>query len=179
MAGHLSGPGILSVRSKIKRPDILDEDTYLRWYDDEHIPDLVQMSGVRSGWRYRDTDPDSDGYWVFYSLKDLALLQSDEFFRTKFTSNSLPGSGVAIDLADFDSRFYRLVQVYDPTGKGPGTHKAHPWHMSPVVVWGKGRADMVAGHTKTILAAAFDLVGNQTAEDLDRWYRDEVRKSWA
>lgn len=120
MTGHLSGPGILSVQSKIIRPDILDEDTYLRWYDDEHVPDLVQKSGIHSGWRYRDTDPDVDRYWIFYSLKDLAFLRSDEFFSTKFTSDTLPGSGSVIDLADFDSRFYSLTQVYDPTGKGPG-----------------------------------------------------------
>lgn len=37
-------------------------------------------------------------------------------------------------------------------------------------------ANTTAGHTKTVLAAAFDLVGSQTAEDFDRWYRDEVRE---
>lgn len=121
MSGHLRGPGILSVQSKITRPDILDEDTYLRWYDDEHAPDIVQKSGIQSGWRCQDTDPDSDRYWIFYSLHDLAFLQSDEFFSTKLTSDQLPGSGSVIDLADFDSRFYSLTQVYDPTGKGPGT----------------------------------------------------------
>ena len=121
MAGQLSGPGILSVRSKIVRPGILDEDTYLRWYDDEHVPILTQTSGIHSGWRCRDTDPDSDKHWAFYSLEDLAFLRSDEFLSAKLTSDSLPGSGSVIDLADFDSRFYSLIQVYDPTGKGPGT----------------------------------------------------------
>lgn len=122
MAKHLSGPGILSVRSKIVRPNILDEDTYLRWYDGEHVPELMRTSGIQSGWRYRDTTPDSDRYWLFYTLKDIAFLQSDEFFSTKHTSDKLPGSGHVFDLADFESHFYSLIQVYDPTGKGPGTH---------------------------------------------------------
>ena len=38
MTTDLSGAGCLYVESSIARTDVLDEETYLKWYDEEHIP---------------------------------------------------------------------------------------------------------------------------------------------
>ena len=50
----IKGPGILFVRSRIAQSakDILDEQTFLKWYDEEHVPEVVATSGIKSGFRY-------------------------------------------------------------------------------------------------------------------------------
>jgi hypothetical protein len=53
MTESIQGPGLLYVRSRISptSKDILDEETFLRWYDDEHIAEVVNTSGIRTGFR--------------------------------------------------------------------------------------------------------------------------------
>ncbi|KAH9907623.1 hypothetical protein F4778DRAFT_799913 [Xylariomycetidae sp. FL2044] len=113
MAKSLSGPGLLYVNSKIVRPDILDEATFTEeWYDKEHIPDVVATSGIPSAVRAVDTDPMADRpYLALYQVDDLAFLQSPEFLSLPVDSEMLPASGHCFDLADFDVRYYNLVDA--------------------------------------------------------------------
>jgi hypothetical protein len=41
----IKGPGVLYVQSRISRDDILDEETFFKWYDDDHIDEIVNTSG--------------------------------------------------------------------------------------------------------------------------------------
>ena len=41
----IKGPGVLYVTSRIARDDVLDEDTYFKWYDEDHIDEIVNTSG--------------------------------------------------------------------------------------------------------------------------------------
>ena len=41
----VKGQGVLYVTSRIARDDILDEATYLKWYDEDHIDEIVHTSG--------------------------------------------------------------------------------------------------------------------------------------
>jgi hypothetical protein len=41
----IKGPGVLYVTSRIARDDILDEDTFFKWYDEDHIDEIVNTSG--------------------------------------------------------------------------------------------------------------------------------------
>lgn len=118
----ISGPGILYVNSKISRPDILDEDTYLNWYDNDHIAEIVQTSGVESAWRFKDVNIGSveKPYLAMYPLKDLAFTQGSEFKGIRVHSDMLPNGGPIYDLADVDVRYMNLIQVFDPTKKGKG-----------------------------------------------------------
>jgi hypothetical protein len=53
MSAPVQGPGILYVRSRIasSAKDVLDEKTFLKWYDEEHITEVVDTSGIKSGFR--------------------------------------------------------------------------------------------------------------------------------
>jgi hypothetical protein len=42
----IKGPGVLYVTSRISRDDILDEDTFFKWYDEDHIDEIVNTSGT-------------------------------------------------------------------------------------------------------------------------------------
>ena len=43
----IKGPGVLYVTSRISRDEILDEDTFFKWYDEDHIDEIVNTSGMR------------------------------------------------------------------------------------------------------------------------------------
>lgn len=128
MAGNNQGPGCLYVQSKISKPDILDENTFLKWYDEHHIPDMLRTSAVKSAFRFQDIDSEAGKpYLVIYPLNDLGFLSSDEFRNVSVQGDPLPGAGNVFDMADFDARFDSLIQVYDPTEKGKGVSDSLPW----------------------------------------------------
>ncbi|KAI1845264.1 hypothetical protein JX266_008574 [Neoarthrinium moseri] len=149
MAGNISGPGCLYVESKISRSDILDEATYTKWYEEDHIPEILETSGIKSARRFRDIDPNADTpFLAIYPLEDVAFLTSDEFRQISVKSDLLPDTGLVYSLADFGVRYDNLIQVYDPTKKGKG-------------------------HTKSIISAQIELKEDADAADFDRWYREE------
>jgi len=119
MATHtpqLSGPGMLYVVSKIASKD-LDEEKYIKWYEVDHIAEIMQTSGIKSALRYKNTDPSVDKpYMVTYPMEDLGFTQGEEFRGIKVHSDLLPGGGPIYDLADIDVRYYGLTQTYEPKG---------------------------------------------------------------
>lgn len=121
MATTIEGPGCFCVESKISQPDILDEETFLKWYDGEHIPEMLQTSAIKSAHRFKDINPDADKpYLVTYPLENIGFLLSDDFRSIKLKSNLLPETGEVYVQAHFDFRCDTLIQVYDPTAKGKG-----------------------------------------------------------
>ncbi|KAH3974198.1 hypothetical protein HBI56_088340 [Parastagonospora nodorum] len=116
MASSISGPGILFVRSRISSP-LLSEPTFLHWYDDDHIPEVVATSGIKSGFRYVDVNKTSPNgnednktpFLACYPMKKLEFMLGEEFKGINVTSEILPGNGVIYDLADMDVRFLGLV----------------------------------------------------------------------
>jgi hypothetical protein len=117
VATTMSGPGLLFVLSKITRTDILDDETYIKWYEDEHIAEIMETSAVKSALRYKSVDPSVDTpYLATYPMKDIGFAQGEEFKKIKIHSDNLPGGGLIYDLADYDVRYYQLIQTYDPKG---------------------------------------------------------------
>lgn len=146
----MSGKGILFVNSRIQRPDLLDETRFMKWYDDDHIAEIMQTSGIHSARRFIDINPDAEKpYLAMYPLDDIQFTQSDEFRNIRVKSDLLPYSGVIYDLAEFDVRYDHLIHIYDEKKRGPGA-------------------------TRSILAAAVELNEGTSAEEFNQWYRDEV-----
>lgn len=96
MTSNIKGPGLLYVTSKISRTDILDEETYMKWYDEDHIAEIVETSGMKSAFRYIDLAKSKvdKPYLAFYPLEDLVFTQGEEFKKIKVKSDILPGSGI-------------------------------------------------------------------------------------
>jgi hypothetical protein len=115
----IQGPGILFVRSRISPSahDILSESTFLAWYDNEHIPDVVSTSSIDSAFRYVDIQKTSSTgnahnlkpFLACYPMNDLAFTLGDEFKKIGVQSGALPGSGVIYDLADMDVSYLGIV----------------------------------------------------------------------
>jgi hypothetical protein len=116
----VSGKGLLYVTSRIQRTDVLDEETYFKWYDEDHIDEIVHTSGMKSAFRYRDVDFDEKSrkqekvFLAFYPMDDLAFTQGDEFRSIRVKSDILPDTGIIYDLADLDVRYLGLVEKTKP-----------------------------------------------------------------
>lgn len=147
----IAGKGMLFVTSRISRPNVLDVPTYIKWYEEDHIAEVVETSGINSARRFVHVDPKAEKpYLAMYALDDLAFLLSDEFRKIRVQSDILPSPGIIYDLADVDVRYDNLVHVYDRTQKGRGAAKA-------------------------LVVVASRLKEGVSPQDLDRWYREEVR----
>lgn len=130
-----TGPGILWVTSKITKPEHLSEQTYLTWYDDEHIPEILTSTPVKSLLRFRNHDATADRpYLVTCPLEDMADVKS--FKGLKVKSENLPDEegkpgGSPHDCADLDYRFYQLIQKYEPHGGEATLGTSSPKPVNP------------------------------------------------
>lgn len=149
---------MLYVTSRIDRSDILDEQAYFKWYDEDHIDEIVQTSGMKSAFRYRDVDFERKNnnkekvYLAFYPMQDLAFTQGEEFRKIRVKSDLLPGSGIIYDLADLDVRYLGLI------------HKTQP----------KQKREQAAA---CLVVFGVEPGAGVSDEDVDRWFRDEVSRS--
>jgi len=117
----IKGPGLLYVNSKIARTDLLDEERYMKWYGQDHIAEILLTSGFHSAVCFKDINAKADKpYLVMYPMEDIAFTQGEEFKKIKVHSDLLPNGGPIYDLADFEVRYYGLVQKYEPKSTKPG-----------------------------------------------------------
>ncbi|KAF7185727.1 Core atranone cluster (CAC) protein 1, partial [Pseudocercospora fuligena] len=145
-----TNPGLLYVNSAIK-DQRLSEETYTDWYERVHIPDVFQTTGPGAptkAYRWKALDPAADKpYLALYPTTEVAFLGSDEFKQIPVHCDKLPGSGKIFELADFDTRYYKLKQLYGP--KSEVVDDAQPDFV------------IVAGFTPA------------DEEDYEQWYQQE------
>lgn len=84
--------GILLVHSRPSSSD--DVDTYHRWYDETHIPEILAVEGFTSARRLRSTDGES--YVVVYDVDDVDAAQAAMADAQK-TGSMSPPAGVQLD----------------------------------------------------------------------------------
>ncbi|KAL6415690.1 putative alpha/beta hydrolase [Ilyonectria robusta] len=155
MATTLQGKGIFFVNSKIARPDILDVPTFLKWYDDDHIPEIIETSGIRSARRFVDIDPEVGmPYLAMYPMEDIGFTQSQEFRNIHVTSDILPGDNSIYDLADINARCDNLICVYDKAMAGKGA-------------------------MKSLVVIACEIKGSASPEEVEQWFREKHCASMA
>ena len=105
-------PGILLVRTKFD-PNATNSETFRKWYDQVHIPDLLSTSGPESAFRFEvagDVSPATWPYLAVYPLRNIGWLLSEELAMVPLTSDILPGPTRHVqDVASFDMRSYELL----------------------------------------------------------------------
>lgn len=129
MAQPIKGPGIFYVRTAITPSphNPLTEAEFMHWYDDDHIAEVVQTSGISNAFRYFHCDKIPDigtptaecprPYLALYPMPELAFTQGQEFKDIRVKSDMLPGTGICYDMADFDVGIYALA---GQSGNGKG-----------------------------------------------------------
>lgn len=110
-------------------PTKVSEDSWTKWYLDEHLGDLVRTKCVSNGAFYQEVPLDPS---VKHDRPYLAIYQSDypAPMASQEYKNAPAGGGKtfeaqnlspnAMDHGDFDARNYELVQDFDPNGVGNG-----------------------------------------------------------
>jgi hypothetical protein len=108
----LSGPGLFYVNSKITNPEFSTE-TFTKWYDNVHIPDIFDSGTISNAFRYYSTSPEvvERPYLALYPMEDVKLLQSQEFKSIPVHSKILPDGGPIYTVADFDTRYYTHIRT--------------------------------------------------------------------
>jgi len=106
--------GLLLVFSRLKEGSDISSVDFQRWYDEVHLPDVLATSGIKEGYRYNNVLPNAG--WQFlalYPVSDVAFLGTPEF-------DAIPShgkhvfKGSATDHAEFELRFYELIQIFEP-----------------------------------------------------------------
>lgn len=88
----------------------MSEDAYFKWYDEDHIDEIVNTDGIKNAYRYIDTNPKADKpYLAFYPMTDIGFTQGERFKKIRVKSSLLPGTGICYDLADIDVRYLGLI----------------------------------------------------------------------
>jgi len=131
-------PGLLWVNSKLTEPDQVGPQAYQKWYEQVHIADIFKTSGIKEAYRYQSLNPDDERpYLALYPLDDTDFLDTDEFkgvplecagivdMLTVHTAipvhdDAIPGSHAIFDFAEFDTRYYKQVQLYEPQSPKSG-----------------------------------------------------------
>ncbi|KAK7192356.1 hypothetical protein DPSP01_004943 [Paraphaeosphaeria sporulosa] len=136
MAQSMKGPGILYVKACINPSpsNPLEEPQYMHWYDDDHIAEIVETSGMPNAFRYfhvnktpgqgKPTPDCPRPYLAFYPMPDIAFTQGAEFKKIRVHSDMLPGTGLCYDMADNDVGYYALVGQKGNGQKGSGKYLA-------------------------------------------------------
>ncbi|KAF8589439.1 alpha/beta-hydrolase [Ramaria rubella] len=84
-------------------------DEFHDWYNNEHGPDRMRLSGINSGLRYEATDGLSPPWLATYELDDIAFLQEPVY--TQLRANRSPREVHVISrMAVLDRRIYRLIE---------------------------------------------------------------------
>lgn len=125
-------PGLLYVSARFTNPD-LGHEAFNKWYDEQHIPHLLTLRGIRGAARYVKIDSDVDTpYLALYSVPDTAWVRSGEAAAMQDSADSdlLPG-GNALQCIDFGARIYEHIHTYELPGAKAGMYA----FVSPTFTW--------------------------------------------
>jgi hypothetical protein len=128
--------GIIWCNSSVTNQDEMPRQSFCNWYHDIHIPDVLKTGAISKAYRYQAMDPAEDRFHLalYYADNMDGLLDKVKgtitptrlSCRTKLLTavsnrhDSIPGSHEMFDYAHFDTRFYKLVQLYEPEQAASG-----------------------------------------------------------
>ena len=147
-------PGLMFVASKVLDPHKTSDEKYNRFYNDEHLPDVLNHGTCNITLRYKNSNPDAEiPYIALYPLEDAQFLASKELKElVESTRKSTTFDGDDIyDHIHFDLRPYEKIQTFEGYGLADKS--------------GKERG-------QTIVAVAMEPAQGEEA-DFEDWYRKQ------
>jgi len=109
--------GVFLVNSGITAKDTLDLETFTRWYEDIHIPDLLTTSGIHTAYRFQAAaaSPKPSAvltarpFLALYPLENTAWAADDnsEMWKVPIVHDMLPNESKNVfELAEFQMGLY-------------------------------------------------------------------------
>ncbi|OCT54443.1 putative alpha/beta hydrolase [Cladophialophora carrionii] len=120
-------PYLLWVNSRPKPESGVDDDLWVKWYTEEHVPDLVNTKTAVRAAMYRETfdfplaakEHHPRKYLVLYQTDLEEPLKSKEYLDgVRHSSGLWTANKPTSEVGDFHARNYKLIQDYDPDGRG-------------------------------------------------------------
>jgi hypothetical protein len=147
-------PGLTIAISKIRKPAKTSEEQFHRFYNEEHVPAILDFGIIKLALRFKNADPTSTRqYLAIYPLEDTTYQRSPE--AEKFIQDTKKSKILACDdiyeYIDFDIRRYEKIQTYEGH-----SHAARS---------GLERA-------RTIVMVAMEPAPGQD-QDFEQWYRKQ------
>ncbi|KIW26512.1 hypothetical protein, variant [Cladophialophora immunda] len=145
---------LLWVNSRPLPDSGVDDDLWVKWYIEEHVPDLVNSKATVRAAMFRENfdfslepkEKHPRKFLVLYQADFEEPLSSKEYLDdVRHSSDMWPDKKGNREVGDFNGRNYKLIQDYDPDGKG---ESAPPF----------------------CLTVEMDPVDEP---DFDKWYREE------
>ncbi|OAL34514.1 hypothetical protein AYO20_06144 [Fonsecaea nubica] len=104
----------------------VDDDLWVKWYIDEHLPDLINSKTAVRAAMYREADfplgskeKSPRKFLVLYQTELEDPLSSQEFLNgVRHTSDMWPDKKPSSEVGNFNIRNYKLIQDYDPDRRG-------------------------------------------------------------
>ncbi len=117
-----SGPGIFLSLSNITDHELLSDDLSNKSYNQVHIRDVYATGAIAKAYRFRNKNPDAEcPYIVVYICPDMLVIPEDKVKWIPMHSNILPQGKSIHELANFDTRVYKMTQEFvkdDPGQSG-------------------------------------------------------------
>ena len=121
-------PGLLFVSSRIADPKKTSDELYNRFYNDEHLPDVLNHAKEKSGYtklalRYKNVNGESVmPYLALYPLRDTVFFSSEKESLIEDTRKSKTFNGDDChDHIEFGSRPYEKIQTFEGYGQAEKT----------------------------------------------------------
>ena len=120
-------PGIMWVNSDVIKPDELSRNDFDDWYCNEHIPDVVEKSGISYAYRYKHIKdgPSPDRrlkFLTIYGMPDINFIETDEFKNLEGQKEG-PSLERIFEKSEFDTRTYKIVQNDEAPGAPAGAYR--------------------------------------------------------
>lgn len=114
-----SGPGIFWCASRIRKPDQISWDSYIRWYEAEIIPLCLALEGSPLCFRAAAADYGNERPCVFVAAysEAKALASFDASYLHHDGGKLLPGVDSVFDVVDFDCRWFTVLDVTEHVKK--------------------------------------------------------------
>ncbi len=101
----------------------LDNETWQKWYQEVHIPDILNTGSVDRALLYRAASDDNPKQWLaVYDCYDLDFMQPDRFKNIPQKHAYLGQGKTSMDVADFDVRQFDLLSDFDPMMSGSSAY---------------------------------------------------------
>jgi hypothetical protein len=170
-------PGILWVASRITQPNKLSEERFCEWYEDQHVDEVVSLSGVPAAARYEAVP-----------MSELAGPPTPESVKAaEQRPNYLMGGKwlTIYEVDDVDFRNTTEFKGLDGQSKPKGNlleeifTKAHFETRFGVLLSNDDKSAVKKGPAKLIISATMTPSTKESAEDVERFYEQEHVKEIA
>ncbi|KAK4495555.1 hypothetical protein PRZ48_001220 [Zasmidium cellare] len=145
-------PGLTFVASNVLDPAKTSDEIYNKFYNDEHLPDVLASGLTKLALRYKNANPEAKiPYLALYPVEDASITGSEaaaKLIQDTQRSKTFNGDDIH-DHINFDIRRYEKIQTYEAYQQ-------------------EGRSGKERG--QTIIAVGMEP-GDEA--DFDEWYRKQ------